>query len=190
MARTSIRNFLTAFRHVGVDATAEGPDVSQDVQMVYVVDDLRQTSYIQGGSGTIEAAVAVENAIISIECRVPRGMEIEQITIEDAVAGFGDQIECWTSATEPTITGVANLVTALRTTGLAGQPAAPLSIARVGTIATGAIPASAFRYNGQQGFTPRFFINQGQFFNAAAAEANVLKNVAIRWRELRLFPSP
>jgi len=188
MARKNLRSFINLFRAINVDDAEKGPEVSEDIQLVYIADDLRQGNYIQGGSGTVEAAVAVENAIITIECRVPRGMEIEQITIEDAVAGFGDQIECWTSGVEPTITGVANLLTALRTTGLAGLPAAPLSIARAGTIATAAIPATAFRYNGQQGFTPRFFINQGQFFNAASAEANVLKNVAIRWREFRLFP--
>jgi len=189
MARKNLRNFINLFRGVAVDDAERGPEVSEDIQLVYIADDLRQTSYIQGGSGTVEAAVVGENAIITIECRVPRGMEIEQITIEDQVAGFGDQVEVWTSGVEPVgITGVANLVTALRTTGLAGLPAAPLSIARVGTLATASIPASAFRYNSQQGFTPRFFINQGQFFNAASAEANVLKNVAIRWREFRLFP--
>ncbi len=188
MARKNLRNFINLFRAVAVDDAEAGPEVSEDIQLVYVADDLRQASYIYAGSGTVEAAVAVENAIISIECRVARGMEIEQITIDDQVAGFGDPVEVWTSATEPTITGVATLLTALRTTGLAGLPAAPLSVARAGTIATGAIPATAFRYNSQQGFAHRFFINQGQFFNAASADANVLKNIGIRWRELRLFP--
>lgn len=42
MPRTSTRNFLAQLRSVGVDESARGPSVSDDIQLVYVVDDLRR----------------------------------------------------------------------------------------------------------------------------------------------------
>lgn len=40
MARITTRNFLAQLRSAGVDDLAQGPAVSQDIQLVYVVDDL------------------------------------------------------------------------------------------------------------------------------------------------------
>jgi len=188
VGRISRRNFLTLFRATGVDATPRGPEVSDDVQLVYIADDIRQRTYIYAGSGTTEAAVVGENGIISLQCLVPAGMEIQQITMNILIPAFGTTLRVWTSGAEPTITGVANLVTALRTTGLLGLPAAPLSIARAGTIASGSIPVTAFRYLDAAGFVDPFFINQNQFFNVAFNTANTAVDIGIRWRELRLFP--
>jgi len=188
MARTSNRSYQIAFRSVGVDDAASGPEVSEDIQLVYIADDLRQTTHIDAGAGVLEAAVVAENAFIGVQCRVPRGMEIIQITMTIAIPADGEVVRVWTSATEPTLTGVANLLTALRTTGLQGLPAAPLSVARSGTIATASIPTTAFRYVDVHQFVPGFFLNQGQFFNVAFDAANVAVELGIRWRELRLFP--
>jgi len=88
----------------------------------------------------------------------------------------------------PTLTGVASIITALRTTGLQGLPASPLGLIQAATIATANIPATAFRYVDTSGFTPPFFINNGQRLNVAFGTANVFVDMGIRWRELRLFP--
>jgi len=189
MARRSTRNYQIAFRSVGVDDSAQGPDVSQDVQLVYVVDDLRQTTYIDGGTGAAEAAVAGEHGFITLQCRNPRGLEVTQITMSNQVPAFGNFLHVWTSAVIPTITGAATLVTALRTTGLAGLGGAPLSQAQTATIPTAQLATGAFRYIDVQGFSPRFFINEGQFFNVAFSVANTATDSGIRWREPRLFPS-
>jgi len=49
MARKNLRNFINLFRAVAVDDAEAGPEVSEDIQLVYVADDLRQSSYIYGG---------------------------------------------------------------------------------------------------------------------------------------------
>jgi len=188
MPRVSFRNFLTLFRAVDVDAAERGPDVSEDIQLTYIADDLRQTSSIDAGSGSTEAAVVGEHGIISLNCRNRRGLEVHQVTMNILIPAFGTTLRIWTSAVVPTITGPAALLTALRTTGLQGLPAAPLSIATAGTILTANIPATAFRMVDAAGFTPPFFINQGQFFNVAFGTANLAVDLGIRWRELRLFP--
>jgi len=188
VGRTSFRNFLTLFRAIGVDDATRGPEVSDNIELVYIADDIRQRNYIYAGSGTTEAAVVGEHGIISLECRVPGGLEIGQITMNILIPAFGTTLRVWTSGVEPVITGPATLLTALRTTGLQGLPAAPLSAARAGTILTAAIPATAFRYVDVAQFAPPFFINQGQFFNVAFNTANLAVDMGIRWRELRLFP--
>ena len=40
MARITTRSFLAQLRSAGVDDIARGPNVSEDIQLVYVVDDL------------------------------------------------------------------------------------------------------------------------------------------------------
>lgn len=40
MARTTTRNFVPQLRSADIDDAAGGPDVSKDVQLVYIVDDL------------------------------------------------------------------------------------------------------------------------------------------------------
>jgi len=188
MARTSTRNFQIAFRSIGVDDSATGPEVSQDVQQVYIVDDLRQHTYIDGGAGGLEGAVVGEHGFVGVACRVPGGMEIIQITMTVAVPADGEVLRVWTTgAPLPTITGESLMITALRTTGLAGLGAAPLSISRRGTVTTASIPATAFRYVDAQGFVPGFWLNDGQNFNVAFDVANTAVELGIRWREYRLF---
>jgi len=40
MPRTNTRSFLAQLRSVGIDDTERGPNVSDDIQLVYVVDDI------------------------------------------------------------------------------------------------------------------------------------------------------
>jgi len=187
--RTSRRNFLTLFRAIGVDDAARGVEVSDQVQLVYIADDLRQSTYIDAGAGGTEAAVVGEHGFVGLQCRVPRGLEVIQITMSIAIPAFGADLRVWTSGLEPTLTGAATMLSALRTTGLQGLPAAPLSVARRATILTANIPADSFRYVDTHQFQPGFFLNDGQFFNVAFPTANLAVNLGIRWRELRLYPS-
>jgi len=188
MARTSIRNFLTAFRAVGIDDAEAGPEISQDVQMTYQVDDLRESTYIDAGAGGGEGAVAGEHGFMVLECRVPSGLLVTQVTMTDLLPTDPFEVLAWTSAVLPTVTGIAVMLTALRTTGLQGLPAAPLSVASRATIATANIAVGTFRFLNTAGFEQPFFMNNGQFLNIVFLAANVAVDMGIRWRELRLFP--
>lgn len=188
MGRTSFRNFLTAFRAIRVDDATRGPEVSEDIQLVYVVDDLRRITAIDAGAGGNEAAVVGENAFVSVECRNAGGLEITQVTMTIPVPAGGTVLRAWTSALQPVgLTGPATLLTVLRTTGLQGLPAGPLGVATSATFATGSIPATTFQWVDQAGFQAPFFISQGQHFNVAFGAVNVAVALGIRWRELRLF---
>jgi len=188
MPRVSLRKFLTLFRAVAVDDAQRGSELSENIQLTCLADDLRQAIYIYAGGGTPEAAVVGEHGFVTLECRNRRGLEVQQIEMFDSVPGFGEELRMWTSGVVPVITGAANILSVLRTTGLQGLPAAPLSIAQAGTILTAALPVTTFRMLDVHGFQWPFFINQGQFFNVASATANAAVSIGIRWRELRLFP--
>jgi len=188
--RTSRRNWLDVFRAIRVDDATRNPEVSEEVSLVYIADDLRQRSYIYGGAGVTEAAVVGEHGFASLECRVPGGLEVLQVTMDPRIAAVDPIVRMWTTATLPTITGAANLITTLRTTGLTGLPAAPLSQVQSATILTANIPTNTYRWvAGHNAYVGPFFINQGQRFNVAAGTANLLQNIGILWRELRLYPS-
>ncbi len=188
MGRTSRRNFLTLFRAIDVDDATRGPEVSEDIQLVYIADDLRQTASIDAGAGGNEAAVVGEHAIVTLECRNPGGVEITQVTMSISIPANGTVLRAWTSGVQPVITGIATMVAVLRTTGLQGLPAAPVGASARGTILTAAIPGDTFQWVDVHQFDQPFFINQGQHFNVACAAANLAMSLGIRWRELRLFP--
>ncbi len=171
-----------------VDDATRGPEVSENVQLVYVVDELRRITSIDAGAGGNEAAVIGEHGFFSVECRNPGGLEIDQVTMTIPVPAGGTVLRAWTSQIQPVgITGPASLLTVLRTVGLQGLPAGPLGIATSATIATASIPVTTFQWVDQAGFQAPFFINQGTHFNVAFGAVNVAIALGVRWRELRLF---
>jgi len=188
VARSSQRNLTTLFRAANVDDAEQGPELSENIQLVYIADDLREATYIDGGAGGAEGAVVGEHGFLTLQCRVPRGLLVTQVTMVDLLPTDGLELLAWTSGVLPTVTGIATMLTALRTTGLQGLPAAPLSVSSRATIATANIPATTFRFLNTAGFAQPFFINEGQFFNVAFLASNVAVDLGIRWRELRLFP--
>jgi len=66
MPRITTRNFLAQLRSAGVDDLAQGPNVSDNIQLVYVVDDLSRLiaprppveGYVTQGVGVSVAAVS------------------------------------------------------------------------------------------------------------------------------------
>lgn len=189
MARRSLRTFLRLFDVIDVDADQEGPDVSQDVQLVYIADDIRRTADLDLGARAAEAAVVGEHAILSLAVQTRRGVEIRQAQgLESAAIGNDHLLFVWVSQVQPTITGAAVVVTPLRTGFLL-----PESGLTTGTIATAAIPATAFAIVNDQDLREFFItgpsdIGVVQHVNIAFGTANIATIMSLLWRELRLFP--
>jgi len=194
VARQSQRNFLRFFGLVDVDETGEGPEVSKDVQLVYIADDIRRTADLEVGGRATEAAVVAENAILSLRVNSPRGVEIQQLSALGSVAPTDvEQILIWGSQVQPTITGVGGVLSTLRTGNLG-----PQSVLSTGTIATASIPAAAFMQLNNAVFEQFYATGPNvatdgttvtQFINFAFGLANIATVMALRWRELRLYPS-
>jgi len=188
MGRTSTRNFQTAFRAVAVDDSASGPDVSQDVQLVYLVEDLHRFRIQTAGATADEGAVVGEHAFLSLEINTPEGVEILQVSAHGSATPTDVLIvRFWTSQTLPTVTGVAGVVTPLRT----GERSVTARL-QTATIATAAIPATAFRQLTDVPFQEQYLVGPSasgtiQFFNIALGTANLAAIMGLRWRELQLF---
>jgi len=191
MARPSSRNYQRLFGLVGVDPTEKGPEVSEDVQLVYIADDIRQRSGVEVGARASEAAVVGEFGFLSLRINAPGGVEITQITAFGSVAPANlIQIFTHTSQTLPTITGAGGVLTPLRTGILP-----PVSTLQTGTVA--AVIGAAFVHQNDAEFAPfyvagPFQASDGttttQFFNITFGTANLATVIGLRWRELRLFP--
>ncbi len=190
MARSNRRNFLGVFRSLGVDDAQRGADVSEDVQLVYIADDLRQTNYIYAGAGGVEAAGAGEHGFVRLECHTPGGLEIQQVTMNNVVPdAAGARMHIWTTRAEPTLIGPAVMTIALATDRLADIEAAPQGIITRATILSAGVVTDAFRTLDINGFPPTFFLPDGLGLNVAFGTPNIAVDVGIVWRELRLYPS-
>jgi len=195
MARKSLRNFLRVFAEIEVDDAERGVEISENVQLVYIADDLRQRNDVSAGVGTTEAAVVGENAVLSLRVRTKNGVEIEQVSfgVDPNAFGLDDIVRIWATQVIPTITGAAVLVTPL-SSGFR----IPECFVTAGTMPTAAIPATAFRLQSVENFAKGFFVSGPrpdpgnpqveQFVNFAFNSANVATSMGVRWRELRLYP--
>lgn len=186
MGRTSLRNFLRLWASLDVDPEERGTQVSEEITLNYIVDDARDRSYIYLGSGASEGNVIGEHAIISLECRAPRGLFVDAIGMVQPGVLADNVIFCWASSVQPTITGPSIVSTALIGGGLDGT-ILPTGITTVGTILTANIAAGAYRHAEVQPF-PKFLLRPTFHFNAAFEDANSAAEMGIRWRELTLFP--
>ncbi len=187
MGRITTRGFQRLWRALAVDDQERGPEVSEDIQLQYIVDDARDRTYIYLGSGGTEANVVGEHAIISLECRAPRGLFVDAISMVQPGVLADNVIFCWASSVLPTITTPSIISAALIGGGLDGT-ILPVSVTRTGTILTANIAVGAYRHAEVQPW-PRFLLRPTFFFNAAFEDANSAAEMGIRWRELTLFPS-
>lgn len=194
MARKSFRNFLRVFAEIEVDDAEVGVEISENVQLVYIADDLRQRNDVAVGVGTTEAAVVGEHGVLTLRVRTKNGVEIEQVSfgVNPNAFGLDDIVRIWATQISPTITGPAVLVSPF-SSGFR----IPECFVTAGTMPTASIPATAFRLQSVENFARGFFISGPrpeaagqveQFVNFAFNSANVAVSMGIRWRELRLYP--
>jgi len=173
--RRSVRNFLRFFEAAGVDERAEGPDVSEGVQIVYVADDLTHSFRNYAGAGTFEGALVAERAITQLECRNPSGLIVHAAT----------QIGVPIVAGEPYFFGASTVAQAMTGPAVSTQwftVAAPLSEITQGT--TSVFPTGV-PVDISQSITPSgLFLRNGEFFFVFYRPTNAPSRFGIYYSEL------
>jgi len=150
MPRRSRRNILDALAAVEIDVAGKGANVSDDIQLVYVLDDIREPLYAYGAIGEFTASAGGRIHILQIECRNPRGLIIDEL-VGVNTGSSRLVVKCNTqSAAEPNILPAP--LGQLEPLGISeGRPTA--AEARSGTV-----PSGQFN-GGRPGFTVSFAMN-------------------------------
>lgn len=103
MPRTSRRNILPALTGADVDAAGKGAEVSDEIQLVYILDDIRNPLYAFAGIGEFTPGAVGREHCLQIECRNPRGLVIDEMVGVHAGGQPGDPdsliIKCNTQTT-------------------------------------------------------------------------------------------
>lgn len=203
MPRRSRRNILPALTGADVDASGKGADVSDEIQLVYVLDDIRVPLYAYGGIGEFTPGAAVRSHCLQIECRNPRGLVIDEMVGVHAGGQPGDPdsliIKCNTQTfPEPNFLpaplgqleplafneGIPALAEARSGTVPQGQfnggrPGFTVSILGVG------LPiGTSGGFGGPVGALQGLFIEFGKFLVMISGRPNNASQWSLRWHEL------
>jgi len=185
MARITKRNFLTTLQGMQVDVTGIGPHISQDVQMVYEMDDFSKYSSSQYASGGTISGVVGNHVCMQLEVRSRFGVVIEFGTIVTQGAGFPLLNGWWLQETANTIAGALSPLLAIQS----GPP--PDSIFTAGTILSANVPTERFSFDGNNGLgIAGLFIGgrpengPSQFLAVFQGGSGTGNSCGLRWREL------
>jgi len=201
MPRRSIRNILGALTGADIDATGKGATVSDEIQLVYVLDDIRNPLYAFAGIGEFTSKAAGRMHCLQIECRNPRGLVIDEMVGVHAGGQPGDPdfliIKCNTQTfPEPNFLPIGGQLEPLAF----NEGRQPVAEARSGTI-----PQNQFN-GGRPGFTVSLigglpvgtsggfgppvgalqglFIDSGKFLVMISGNVNNSSQWSLRWHEL------
>jgi len=176
MGRTTTRNFLNVFRRAGITFFGGAPKMSQDIQMVSVMDDHSERQGgipVSGYYGVSSGAVSggTDHGILELQCNNQNGIIIQAVRCMffDAPPQPKRELFVYTLDADnreiftPTQPPLAAL--------LASKPRGPDSaIATVGRIGDAQLftRAGFFDMDSSLEFgVPQFFLSQGRFLYAA-----------------------
>ena len=178
MSRTTSRNYTNAFLRQGAEATP-GPKVSQDIQLVQIIDDTTLLSLpLPAPSKIVGASVALAPvgrfAVFQLLAPSNRVLVIPEIigdAVQNVTVGIG------VGATP------ANLVVP---PGLSWGPA-PVGTVRAGDVAPGShvFPTNSFTLGLGLVFNAQpIVLQQGELLQVAATGINTAFSMQITWREI------
>jgi len=184
MSRRSFRNFLTSLRAMQVE-DGDLPRVSDDVQMIYQMDDFSMFTSSQYGSGGTLSGLAGHHMMMQLEVRSPFGVVIEYGTIVTQGGSAPLLNGWWTQETANTIVGAVTPLLAIQQ----GPP--PESIFTAGTILSANVPTERFSIDGNRGDGIAGLFLRGrpeggpsQFLAVFQGGAGSGNSFGLRWREL------
>lgn len=178
MARLSNRNFVAQLRSVGVEDLEKGPEVSQDIQLVYVVDDIsRLIAPRPPVEGFITQGVPTQVARVSgISFRPPA----DSAAVITWMRNDGAIDSLYEIGTARDLTDDVNPITIDFFTG----PAAPRSTAQFGTkaVQTAGILLPAGENIPDR--HPDLVVDPGQIFLWVGNAINNAMTMTFSWREV------
>jgi len=193
MPRRSLRNVLTALRALAIDVTGKGPDVSDDVQLTYQLDDVSHQLSQEYGIGYGSANVAGDfHGIIQLQITNPGGIMITECG--ELVFGIVTRSLAWTDVVSETITTTAtssthpalghNFPRPTRTLIQCGfMPGADVRNAQSGDPVRGEAFVWFANNTMRNFFVPGPEAGGERFFMFVRSQAANGANMGIRWRE-------
>jgi len=182
MPRKTRDDFSNTFLQMNVDFTGKGPQVSDDIQLTYQLDDYVETRWVSAGAGKFRGST-VGNAVLELECRNRRGLIIDDVncipTSGEAANTpllFGAEAS---GATDP-LTGILVVTPSLVSGGI------PLGVVLSGHITTAQYNVTNPFF--MKGFTPAwlkgFHLEFGQFLHIRKDTPSGKSILSVRWHEL------
>ena len=190
MSRVSTRDIVIALRQASIADTAGhipassgasvGPKVSDDIQLVYVVDYLNAGLFNAGGVG-LNIAAGGQFGVIEIQCRNRAGLIIDYAGgTHRSQTDNQESFQIWTDDM-PTIWGATgpNIFTPSPATG----PGTLRAIATTGSIVAGQLNGEAQRIPPSFWNPVNYWVAPGQFFKVTDLDGGTT-NIGIQWHEL------
>lgn len=116
MPRRSTRDIFPALVDVQVDVTGKGATVSDEIQLIYLLDDLRSSFWVTGGAGLFLAAGGgTTHGAIQITCQNRRGLVIDELLLVLAAGGANTIFAVRVTDTPTVMTSETILTSALGT---------------------------------------------------------------------------
>jgi len=177
MARTSTRNFIPLLRSAGIDDSAGGPEVSQDVQLVYVADNLSHLIAprpgIEGYVTTTVAAVAARVSGIALRPPPDAAITVDWFRNDSAIASIYNVSTL--DLTNDIVAGTIDFSTG---------PAAPRSTFNQGTRGVSTIGVLLGIGANLPDRHPDMVITPGQVFLWLGVTVNTAVTFSFTWREV------
>jgi len=181
VAQLSKRSLIAALTAAEIDQDSFQPDVSQNIQLTYLLDSFQHSLEGHYGVGFSEPPDVLEVAVLELEVRNEFGVIVVQAN-NAVVAGLEPIVRVWSNTTGETLTGPTTVVP-----GLSNGPSSQ-SIIRSGTILAAAIPLGALFMRSipleEMFVSGRPRGGPSNFLMIAAVNANVQGSLGMRWREL------
>ena len=181
--RRSKRNILAQLEDVQVDVSGKGATVSDEIQLTYLLDDLRSTAWVTGGTGIFKTAFgANQHGSLQITCRNRRGLLINELIMVKA-AGANTALFAIKINPAP---GLAMTAETILTSAL-GAPV-PLALVRSGAIDQAIFTGDRVTMGDATATAPGWAaglkVNAGQTLAMMADDVNKNSLLSMIWTEL------
>ncbi len=177
MARITSRGFLAQLRSAGVDDIVVGPNVSNDIQLVYIVDDLRQLIAprppVEGYVTTTVAAVAARVSGVALAAPPDSAIVVTWARNDSAISSIYSVGVL--QLTNDIVTGTVDF-----TTG----PAATRAAFTQGTRASSTIGVQLPIGENLPDRHPDLVVDPGQVFLWLGITVNTAVTFSFSWREV------